>query len=106
MGSLWELYRLKVPLKAKEQVFRDHIIMYAESAANATETVKHPGLYIRRWLRYLRLLMLYLAEIKQQFTAARHALVVGWRLGMHTFLHSEGQDYVIKLAPPFLNYCY
>merc|ERR1712045_219708 len=60
----------------------------------------------RKWLRYLRGLGIYLEQIKEQFTHARHALAVAWKLGLPIFLHNEDQDYKINLVTPFLNYCY
>merc|ERR1712039_426409 len=48
----------------------------------------------------------YLEQIKEQFTHARAALIVGWRLGLPVFLHAHSQEHHILLEPPFLNYCY
>ncbi|CAK0832460.1 unnamed protein product [Prorocentrum cordatum] len=79
--------------------------MYAEEAT-AIGTLPDSGRKVRQWLRYLRCLQLFLEEIKQQFTAAREALMVNWRLGLSVFLHDASSDYEVKLVPPFLNYCY
>ncbi|CAK0832461.1 unnamed protein product, partial [Prorocentrum cordatum] len=103
--SLWMLYEKGVTLGAQEPILRDHIIMYAEEAT-AIGTLPDSGRKVRQWLRYLRCLQLFLEEIKQQFTAAREALMVNWRLGLSVFLHDASSDYEVKLVPPFLNYCY
>lgn len=103
--ALWVFHRHGVVFKPETQVFRDHIIMYAKSASNASDLVDS---YIgrRKWLRYLRQLYLSLAKIRKEFTHAREALVWTWRLGLPTFLHAGNSDYHLELMPPFLNYCY
>merc|ERR1719186_1120855 len=60
----------------------------------------------RRWLRYLRSMLIFYEDIKEQFTSARIAFVVTWKMGLPAYLHTPGQDYQVFLAPPFLNYCY
>jgi hypothetical protein len=103
--SLWVLYENGVQLGAEEPILRDHIIMYAEEATNMGK-LPSSGRKVRQWLRYLRLLALYLEEIKQEFTAGRAALIINWRLGLPVFLHDASGEYEAKLVPPFLNYCY
>uniref|UniRef100_A0A7S4QQ97 Phospholipase B-like n=1 Tax=Alexandrium monilatum TaxID=311494 RepID=A0A7S4QQ97_9DINO len=103
--ALWVLYRGGAVFQVKDVIFRDHIIMYAKAMDTSAEKVSSRRA-IRRRLRYLRLLHLYVEEIKEQFTAARNALIAGWRLGLQTYLHDQYEDYHVELVPPFLNYCY
>jgi len=103
--SLWALYNEGVKLKAEDTIFRDHIIMYASHTTRAEDMVQTMR-GRRRWLRYLRALGLYLEEIKEQFTHARNALLVGFKLGIPVFLHGQHEDHQVHLVPPFLNYCY
>jgi len=102
--ALWFFYEVGARLKADDVIFRDHIIMYA-SAVEEIGPIG-AGREKRRFLRYWRLIGLFLAGIKSQFTYARSALIAGWRLGLPVFLHDQWQDYEIHLVPPFLNYCY
>uniref|UniRef100_A0A7S1SAM1 Uncharacterized protein n=1 Tax=Alexandrium catenella TaxID=2925 RepID=A0A7S1SAM1_ALECA len=103
--SLWVLYRAGAVFNVQDIIFRDHIIMYAKAVDNSSENVGSRR-SVRQRLRHLRLLNIYVEEIKQQFTAARTALIAGWRLGLHMFLHDQRGDYRVELVPPFLNYCY
>jgi len=103
--SLWVLYNAGARMHPEGSIFRDHIIMYAEAVEPAHDLVKTKR-GARKWMRYLRTLFMYLAEIKEQFTSAREALVVGWKLGMEVFVHDEHKEYLVRLVPPFLNYCY
>mmetsp|Transcript_23223 Transcript_23223/g.54372 ORF Transcript_23223/g.54372 Transcript_23223/m.54372 type:complete len:184 (+) Transcript_23223:135-686(+) len=103
--ALWVLYRGGARLKAEDVIFRDHIIMYA-TAVDIASTLLQTRRGTRMRLRYLRLLALYLEDIKQQFTAARNVMVAAFRLGIPIFLHNEFKDYRVHLVPPFLNYCY
>jgi len=101
--SLWFFYEAGATLKADDLIFRDHIIMYADTVKKAGPFIGHTK---RRFGRYWRAVGLFLDGIKSQFTFARTALLIGWKLGIPVFLHDEWQDYEIQLAPPFLNYCY
>lgn len=103
--ALWELHRHGVKLKAASPIFRDHLIMYAKSVSLANEEVTTPR-GMRRWLRYLRQLELKLELIRSQFTYAREALMLNWKLGLPAYIHDRDLTYLIELTPPFLNYCY
>jgi len=102
--SLWVLYENGAKLKSSGTIFRDHIIMYADSVENNYELTWDGR---KRNLRYMRSLLLYLDKIKQQFTYAREALIAIWRLRLPVFVHDDmGNYHRVRLVPPFLNYCY
>jgi len=101
--SLWVLYEHGAKLRSSGTIFRDHIIMYADSI----EAVEENRLFRKKELRYMRSLLLYLDKIKAQFTYAREALIAIWRLRLPVFVHDEtGTYHRVQLVPPFLNYCY
>eukprot|EP00439_Symbiodinium_sp_Y106_P062299 s113_g9.t1 len=103
--ALWFFYHEGHRMQPESHVFRDHIIMYATEAKEASTLLE--GLHgMRQWGRYLRQLELSLERIRQQFTFAREALIWNWRLRLPAFLHTEHRSYQVQLSPPFLNYCY
>eukprot|EP00928_Gymnodinium_smaydae_P043286 TRINITY_DN29039_c0_g1_i1.p1 TRINITY_DN29039_c0_g1~~TRINITY_DN29039_c0_g1_i1.p1 ORF type:complete len:396 (+),score=51.99 TRINITY_DN29039_c0_g1_i1:142-1329(+) len=103
--SLWTLYNLNATLVQNSEVFRDHIIIYAEHIEAAS--VDASWIDARQELRYLRSLYLYLDKIRQQFTYAREAYVYTWRMGLPVFVHDEyGVYHRVQLTPPLINYCY
>lgn len=103
--SLWFFYDKGVKLRPKQPIFRDHIIMYAESIEEIKpeeKTMRNK----REFLRYFRLLHVFYSRIAAQFTHGREALVITWKLGLPVYHRNKGKDYRVKIAPPFLNYCY
>jgi len=105
--ALWFLYREGVRLLAEGLIFRDHIIMYAKDVEpiGDAHTAKSSRVQ-REWLRHLRVIDLFRGGIADQFTYGRHALAVNWKMGLPAFLRSGHLDYRVRLAPPYLNYCY
>lgn len=102
--ALWFFYDRKVRMRPETAIFRDHIIMYADSIEEVgdNKTARHR----REFLRYFRLLRVFYTRIASQFTYGREALIVTWKLGLPVYFRTKGIDYRIKVQPPFLNYCY
>lgn len=100
--SLWVLYDLGVRFEAKDDIFRDHIFIYAGSYELAPSSRD----MMRKYFRYLSLLAVFYAEVAKEFTAARKVLAVAWKLGLPLFHHHTDQDFIVRLVPPFINYCY
>eukprot|EP00931_Biecheleriopsis_adriatica_P028933 TRINITY_DN17244_c0_g1_i1.p1 TRINITY_DN17244_c0_g1~~TRINITY_DN17244_c0_g1_i1.p1 ORF type:complete len:405 (-),score=57.29 TRINITY_DN17244_c0_g1_i1:28-1221(-) len=103
--SLWHMHKSGASFRAESQVFRDHIIMYAQDIRNVT-VFAETWLGKRKWLRYLRQLYLSIHLIRKEFTYAREALLWNWQLHLPAYLHTQRADFQVTLAPPFLNYCY
>jgi len=104
-NGLWALYWAGAMLRAEDDIFRDHILMYASSFEIATDHLA-TAQGRREHLRFFRLLFLYLEEIKVQFTFGRDALITAWKLGLEAYVSKNRTDYRVQLASPFLNYCY
>eukprot|EP00928_Gymnodinium_smaydae_P088567 TRINITY_DN72637_c0_g1_i1.p1 TRINITY_DN72637_c0_g1~~TRINITY_DN72637_c0_g1_i1.p1 ORF type:complete len:430 (-),score=55.39 TRINITY_DN72637_c0_g1_i1:73-1314(-) len=104
--ALWVLYEHGAKFRAERGVFRDHIIMYASSVTEF-DGLEDSWQGRRKELRYLRTLLMFMTQIREQFTYAREALIVAWRLQLPVLAHDDkGGYHLVTLVPPFLDYCY
>lgn len=101
--SLWVLYNLGARYEQTGEMFRDHVIMYVDGYTKLDDSDRRMA---RKQLRWLRSLEPYMADVRQEFTNSRVALIGIWKLGVSAFFRNPDGDYVLRLVPPFINYCY
>lgn len=84
-------------------IFRDHIMLFAETY----EKVDLGDAATRRdVVRYYRLFSHFMQLINVEFTNIRGLLVKTMHVSMRPFVLLGGEYYRVALAPPFVNYCY
>lgn len=101
--SLWVLYHMGAVYAPKDDIFRDHIIYYAESF----EEVDYDQLHVKREvLRYFRVFEQNIMKIKKQFTYVREMLIQAYTMGISPFVYRDEKYIRVHMVAPFLNYCY
>ncbi|EER12939.1 hypothetical protein Pmar_PMAR000675 [Perkinsus marinus ATCC 50983] len=102
--GLRQLVEMGIPLRSTKSVFRDHIPVYVNYIKPLD--VRGNGFDRRAVVRFLRLYMSFIPQMREQFIHSRDMLRKALAMGLIPVGYFMGSYYELDIVPPLINYCY